>query len=160
VLSLSAYCFWLSLHPDTWSILNSINLIFHEAGHSIFFFFGEFFQIAAGSLFQIFLPCIFVFYFWRRGEKYSASLLLFWVGESVLEVAHYAADAQLMLLPLLGGDSVIHDWNYLLTSLNLINQTPIIAHGIFSLGIILICVATIVGLTYADKDKSYLYTLK
>lgn len=61
-----------------------------------------------------------------------------------INVSTYAGDAIVMQLTLLGGDSVIHDWNYILTSLNILSWTPQIAFLLYGVGII--CVG--VGITY------------
>lgn len=34
---------------DNWTIIDSVDLVFHEAGHTIFFMFGELFRVLAGS---------------------------------------------------------------------------------------------------------------
>jgi hypothetical protein len=64
-----------------------VNLLIHEAGHVIFMPFGEFISIAGGSLFQLIVPAVFAAYFFRRGQFFSAALVLFWLGESMLNVA-------------------------------------------------------------------------
>src|SRR5581483_9009640 len=97
------------------------------AGHWIFAPFGEFIGILGGSLNQVLIPAVFVGYFWWRDQKWEASVVLFWLGVNFLEVAHYAADAVVMQLPLLGGDGVIHDWHYLLATTNTLAYTKEIA---------------------------------
>jgi hypothetical protein len=114
-----------------------VNLIIHEAGHSILLFFGQFIQVLGGSLFQVFVPLIFAVYFFIREDIYSSGIILLWVGESVIEVSRYASDATLMQLPLLGGDNVIHDWNWLLSYTNLLQHTSLIASIIFTVGVLI-----------------------
>ena len=60
-------------------------------------------MIAGGSLFQVIMPGLFVGYFWYHRKFYSAALVLFWVGESILNVSVYAGDSLALQLPLLGG---------------------------------------------------------
>ena len=118
-------------------IVTIVNLIIHEAGHSILFFFGQFIQVLGGSLFQVLIPFIFAVYFFIREDIYSSGIILLWVGESVIEVSRYAGDAILMQLPLLGGDNVIHDWNWLLSNTNLLQHTALVASIIFTVGVLI-----------------------
>ena len=118
-------------------IVTIVNLIIHEAGHSILFFFGQFIQVLGGSLFQVFVPLIFAIYFLIQEDIYSSGIILLWVGESVIEVSRYAGDAILMQLPLLGGDNVIHDWNWLLFNTNLLQHTALVASIIFTVGVLI-----------------------
>jgi hypothetical protein len=130
----SYYCFTY----QTWHFLDNINLIIHEAGHIIFLPFGEFLHILGGSFWQVVFPLMFVLYFYQRREYFSASVVLFWVGQSLINVSVYASDAIAMQLPLLGGDSSIHDWNALLQMTGLLKYTSAIGSGIFFLGVLLI----------------------
>src|SRR5438876_3982110 len=119
----SLYFFWCAYDPFQWHLIDGVNLVIHEAGHIVFRPFGEFLMIAGGSLFQVIMPAVFVGYFCYQRQFYSAALVLFWVGESILNVSVYAADSVAQQLPLLGGPDSIHDWNYLLTRLNLLSET-------------------------------------
>ena len=98
-------------------------------------------MIAGGSLFQVIMPALFVGYFWYHGQYYSAALVLFWVGQSILNVSVYAGDSLALQLPLLGGQDSVHDWNYMLSSLNLLPATAKIAGAIRLLGTIVIALA-------------------
>ncbi len=122
-----------ALNPR-WHFLDGVNLLIHEAGHVLFRPFGEVGMIAGGSLFQVIIPAIFVGYFLIQHQFFSGALVFFWLGESLLNVSVYAADAQAMALPLLGGAHVIHDWNYLLNEWALLPVTPIVALLIQILG--------------------------
>jgi hypothetical protein len=136
----SAYFIYYAFTYNKWHFLDSVNLIIHEAGHIIFMFFGTFMHIAGGSLLQILFPLVFAFYFFNRKEYFSSSLVLFWVGQNILNVSLYASDAIKMELPLLGGDGVGHDWNNLLTMTNLLPYTDTIGKLLFSIGIfVIIC---------------------
>jgi hypothetical protein len=137
----TAYFLWCAYDPSQWHLIDGVNLLIHEAGHIVFSPFGEFMMIAGGSLFQVIMPALFVGYFIYNEKYYSASLVLFWVGESILNVSVYAADSIALQLPLLGGQDSVHDWNYLLTSLNLLSSTSTVAGMIRFLGTIVIVVA-------------------
>ena len=92
-------------HPWVY-VLDEANLIFHEAGHTLMPF-GEVVNLLGGSLFQLLVPLAVVVSFVRRREFFSALVALWWMGESMLGVARYVADARAQELTLLGGD---HDF--------------------------------------------------
>lgn len=123
-------------NPESFHFISSVNLIIHEAGHFIFLFFGQFIQILGGSLLQVLIPLLFAIYFFLRQDNFSSGLILIWVGQNITEVARYASDAIVMQIPLLGGENVIHDWNYLLSTIGLLKYTPIIGGFINIIGIL------------------------
>jgi len=128
----TVYFLWIAYDPMQGSFLDMVDLPIHETGHLLFRPFGEFMSIAGGSLFQVILPTVFVGYFayWQR-NPYSAAIVLFWVGQSILNVWVYAADAVVMRLVLTSGltgsEGGFHDWNYLLTETGLIGSTIAVA---------------------------------
>ncbi|HUQ32132.1 MAG TPA: hypothetical protein VM095_08425 [Pyrinomonadaceae bacterium] len=136
-----AYFLWAAAHPGEWRLIDGLNLVIHEAGHVVFRPFGEFLMIAGGSLFQVIVPLVFTGYFFFNKKEFSSAFVLFWAGESLLNVSVYAADAVEMQLPLLGGDNSIHDWNYMLDQLDLLRQTQSIALIIRAVGTLTIIVA-------------------
>lgn len=147
------YFFWLASNPSKWHFIDGVDLVFHEAGHLLFIFFGAFLSAAGGTICQLVIPAMFPVYFYLKGYYYSAALVLFWLGQSFLNVSVYAADAQKMQLPLLGGDNSGHDWNYLLSTLNLLNRTPEVATSIYTLGVLTIGAATFLSIFAAIKKK-------
>lgn len=149
-VALACLYFWYYVKTYTeWHFIDNVNLVFHEAGHAIFFFTGEFCNIAAGSIFQIALPLFISLYFFAQKEKISAALCLLWVGQNMLNVSLYVKDSIVMQLSLLGGDSVIHDWNYLLSTTNTIQYSSNIALSFYILGISTILLGTIFSLYFA-----------
>ncbi|HEY6330094.1 MAG TPA: hypothetical protein VI756_12215 [Blastocatellia bacterium] len=137
------YFLWCAWHPHEPRLIDGANLLIHEAGHIFFNPFGEFMMIAGGSLFQVIMPGIFVAYFVYQHKPYSAALVLFWVGESIVNVSVYAADAAAMELPLTGGPDSVHDWNYLLTHLGMLGATAAIGRTIHIIGALTILTALI-----------------
>ena len=153
-LAATAYFVYYATTPTEWHFIDNVNLIIHEAGHIIFLPFGEFMHILGGSLFQVIFPLIYVIYFYIRREYYSAALLLFWVGQNLINVSVYAGDAIAMQLPLLGGDSVIHDWNWLLSHLGILSYTPIVASTLYWLGVLVIGIAAALVTYIASNSKA------
>jgi hypothetical protein len=149
-----AYFLWAALHPDEWRMIDGVNLVIHEAGHIFFMPFGEFLMIAGGSLLQVILPLVFAGYFYYHRKFYSCALVLLWVGESLLNVSVYAGDSVLMQLPLLGGNDSIHDWNYMLDRLGLLDHTQTIARAIRLSGSLTIVCATLWALICARRHSS------
>jgi hypothetical protein len=147
----SAYFLWCAYDPYQWHLIDGVNLLIHEAGHIIFRPFGEFMMIAGGSLFQVIMPALFVGYFWYHEKYYSAAMVLFWVGESVLNVSVYAGDSLALQLPLLGGEDTVHDWNYMLSASNLLQSTKTIAGVIRALGTVTIFLACFGVFKFATK---------
>ena len=122
-------------------ILDGANLIFHEAGHVLFVFFGEFLQVLGGSVTQVAIPAMCAGYFARRRQPAALAAALFWAGESTTNVAIYVADARRLALPLLGGDGTTHDWNYLLERLGLLEWADLLGRLVFALGAVAILAA-------------------
>ena len=146
--------FWkCAINHTSWHFIDYVNLIFHEAGHVIFSFFGTLIHIAAGSAFQVLIPLFLATYFFYKEEKISGSIVLLWVGQSILSVSVYAHDAINMNLELLGGDAVSHDWNTLLTMTGLLKHTYTIANTLYGLGIGVVIVGTILTLYYTSRPK-------
>jgi len=147
----SAYFLWCAYDPWQWHLIDGVNLVIHEAGHIVFYALGEFMMIAGGSLFQVLMPLLFVGYFAYQRQFYSAALVLFWVGESILNVSVYAADSLALQLPLLGGSDSMHDWNYLLSSLNMLPATAKVAGTIRVLGTLTIIGAGVAAFWFARR---------
>ena len=144
---LSVYFLWIAWDPMQGSFLDTVDLPIHETGHLIFRIFGEFLGIAGGSLFQVIVPAAFVGYFYWQRSYYSAAIVLFWVGQSLLNVWVYAADALVMQLVLTSGmtgnEGGFHDWNYMLSTLGLLGSTKSIAGIIRFAGTLTIIVAAV-----------------
>jgi hypothetical protein len=99
----------------------------------------------------VIVPGVFAGYFFFKGNQYASALVLFWLGESLLNVSVYAADSIVMQLPLLGGNDAIHDWNYMLDHLNLLRQTSTIAFMIRALGTLAIFFALVWAVVSAKR---------
>jgi hypothetical protein len=146
------YFFFYLVTKDEWHFIDNVNLIFHEAGHTIFSVFGEFLYVLGGSLFQVMFPFVFVLYFFLRKEYFSSALLLYWVGQNLINVSIYASDAVSMRLDLLGGDSVGHDWHSMLSSLHLLHYTNEISLFIYVLGVFIMFGAMCLSIYYSRMD--------
>ncbi|MEI6660397.1 MAG: hypothetical protein WCK91_03170 [bacterium] len=150
------YIYYIQSDPyhmnENWNMIDGVDLLIHEAGHWIFSFFGEFITVLGGSLNQILIPCVFTGYFFLRREYYSASIVLFWVGQNILNVATYMGDSIVQQLPLLGGDGSNHDWAFLLTRMGVIQNTEAISSAFRDFGI-LVFIFAMLGCLYFSVEK-------
>ena len=150
---LSIYFVWVMLTPMQGSFLDLVDLPIHEFGHLLFRPFGEFMMIAGGSIFQVIMPAVFVGYFVWHFKYYSAAIVLFWVGQSIINVYVYAADAQVMQLVLTSGmtgsEGGFHDWNYMLSRTGMLSSTKTVAGIIRAIGSLTIITAVVLSIYYS-----------
>ncbi|MCI5051389.1 MAG: hypothetical protein MRY57_03700 [Candidatus Pacebacteria bacterium] len=116
--------FWfLFTDAQPW-IINSINILFHEAGHWIFFIFGQFLYVLGGTLGEILMPTIFIISFWMKDNIPGQAFSWWWLSTAFYSVSIYVSDARAQRLELIGGPGG-HDWFYLL------GQTRLLDYDIF-----------------------------
>lgn len=140
--------------PSTYRFLDRVDLVFHEAGHVFFAFFGEFIGILGGSLMQVLIPAGIVAYFvWHR-QRYSAAVTLFWVAQSLFNVSVYVRDARVRVLPLLGGEDTLHDWNYILARLNLLRWDQALGNVIYTVGLVTLGASVLWGFYCSKAEES------
>jgi hypothetical protein len=112
ILLLLPYVLWLSkyskayvesihgktIHLDFDGVMQSLHYLFsnanaivHEAGHGVCYLFAcpEFITALNGTLFQLLLPMIFIFYYYKRGNTLLAGLGGIWLGQNLIYVAWY-----------------------------------------------------------------------
>lgn len=104
------YTVWLVFAYD-YHFLDGVNLLFHEAGHPLFGLFGQTLGFLGGTLMQLIMPAAAGVHFLGRSQRFEAMICGFWIGESLLNIAWYMADAMAMAISRVGGE--IHDWNWL-----------------------------------------------
>jgi hypothetical protein len=128
------------------SYMHLVNLPFHEAGHVIFSPFGRFIQVLGGTLGQWLAPIAVTVAFLLKADRFAASVGLWWLGQSFMDIAPYMNDAragQLMLIGGVTGSEVedYHDWEIILTRLGLMQYDHVIARILFSCGILMMLAA-------------------
>lgn len=133
------------------SFMHLVDLPFHEAGHIIFSPFGRLISVLGGSLIQLLVPaiCIIAFLLKTR-DTFAATVGLWWLGESFMDLAPYINDARVQKMILLGGVTGrdvpgYHDWNYLLRKLDMLRHDHSIASCAHNLGVTLILISFIWG---------------
>jgi hypothetical protein len=110
-------------------ILDSANLAFHEAGHPIFGLLAVRLGVYGGTLMQLLLPAACVWECYRRENTYGFYACLVWIGENLLNIARYIADARVHQLPLVGGldPEEFHDWTQILGRWGLLQHETTLA---------------------------------
>lgn len=124
-------------------------LIFHEAGHVVFRLFGEWVTVLGGTLGQLIMPAILGgALLIKNRDPFGASIGLWFLGVSLLDIAPYMYDAlhpQLMLLSGRTGETGDHDWIYLFSSMGLLPKSHFIGGLIHKFGSMTVLVAIVWG---------------
>ncbi len=151
---------YLLMHRGEYSLIDNADLVIHEAGHFFFMFFGKFIYTLGGTLMQIILPSIIVWYFLKNKYRTGVQFALLWLGQNFINISVYAADARARKLPLLGGNHVYHDWNYLLNQINLLNYDTEVGYLFFGIAGLIFAVVFFIPLVidtdytdYTDKTN-------
>lgn len=138
------------LNHETWWFIQNVNLIFHEAGHVLFMFFGETLHILGGSLVEILIPILVTIHFIHSKQIFSAACTCWWSSTAFLSVSIYASDAQERVLPLITNDVSTHDWFNLLLKFNLLKYDDLVGFVFFCSS--LVSVSLLILLILRDKD--------
>lgn len=137
------------------SVLHLPNLVFHEAGHIIFGFFGRFLAVLGGSLFQVVFPLVFAVAFLRQHNPFAAAVCTWWAGQNLIDVAPYIADARALQLVLLGGRTGAevegHDWEFLLTELQWLHLDRAIGAWTHRIGLVVMVASIVWGATVVTR---------
>ncbi|KAB2846881.1 MAG: hypothetical protein F9K45_00920 [Melioribacteraceae bacterium] len=134
-------------------LLDHFNLLIHEGGHGIFKIFGDFIYTLGGTLMQIILPSLFIFYYLKNRKKTGAQISFIWLGQNFLNISIYAGDAFDRKLPLLGGNKVYHDWTHLLNQTGLILYAKETACFFFALGLISFLFCLLIPILIKDEQQ-------
>lgn len=141
--------YWL-INRGNYTFIDTADLIIHEGGHLVFMLFGKFIYTLGGTLMQILLPSLIVFYFFRNQYKTGVQVSLLWLGQNLINISVYAADAQAHKLHLLGGNKVYHDWTYILSTLGILELDYLVGYFFVALAVIVFIVSLIMPLIMYD----------
>ena len=150
MLGLGAYGILGAFDLQRLWLLDGANLLFHEAGHVVFSFLGEFIGIMGGTFLQLAIPAGLAVAFFRQSQMFSASVMLFWYGENYFGIAHYIKDARAQILPLVGGE--IHDWGYMLGRFHLLLYDQLIGNAAWCAGLMTVITAVVAGIYFSKKE--------
>lgn len=147
-------CYWsyvLFFNNSSWILTDYVNLMFHEAGHFIFMFFGEFISFLGGTILQISIPIGIFVYFFLKQQYFSSLFVLFWIGDNLINIGNYMKDAIPMSLPLLIEGST-HDWNWIFSQLHLLPLSYFIGSFVcfIGFGCLLVSLISILVIIFRD----------
>lgn len=144
LLLLMPYVFWLSKYTDSYvsrihgktvhfnldgmllsfhNLINGGNMIVHEAGHGVCYLLPcpEFLMFMNGTLFQLALPLIFIYYYYKKGQKVLSGLGGMWLAQNLVYVAWYMSYAQTPnRYPFFLGGSATHDFWYMFSQMGVL----------------------------------------
>jgi len=149
IIILPIAIYWC-INRGNYGLIDNVDLVIHEAGHVFFTLFGKFIYTLGGTLMQIIIPGIIAGFFFRNNYRTGVQFALLWLGQNLINISVYAADAKAQKLHLLGGNKVYHDWNYILNQLGLLGHDQIIGYIIFVAAIIIFIAAVLMPLITQD----------
>jgi len=147
IIPIAAY--WV-FNRGEFGLLDNADLVIHEAGHFFFSFFGKFIYTLGGTLMQIILPSIIASFFFRNNYRTGVQFALLWLGQNLINISVYAADARARKLSLLGGNKVYHDWHYLLGEIGILEYDHIVGYVFVGIAITIFAVAILMPLLIHD----------
>jgi hypothetical protein len=129
------------------SIIGGLNLGIHELGHLVFGFLGQAVSVAGGTILQLAVPVFAFFNFYRQKDFFAIALSFGWLSTNFFNIATYVADASRQELPLvsIGGAGVCHDWEYMLSSMQILQYDAVIAGMIRLLAVLSMLVCFVSG---------------
>ena len=107
-------------------------------------------------MFQLAFPVAVATHFHRRGHLAGAAAGAVWLGESLLNVARYMADARSQALPLVGGGD--HDWAEIFGRWHILHLDTRVA-GLTRFAAVLLMAATVL-VNLAPPNPYFAATLK
>ena len=121
----SSYQFNLIYAPTI--LVSGLTIWIHEAGHIYWMWGGDTMHSFGGTFNEIIFPGIPFAYCLYKNHFSLAGLFIFWLGLNCFGISRYMGDARAQVLPLLGGDSLRHDWNNIFKNLDLLELDQEIA---------------------------------
>ncbi|MBZ0200477.1 MAG: hypothetical protein K8H86_11460 [Ignavibacteriaceae bacterium] len=142
--------FYLLKNRGEYGLIDNFDLVIHEAGHFFFSFFGNFIYTLGGTLMQMLIPMLFIWYFWKNYYRTGVQFSLLFLGQNLINISVYAADAQARKLPLLGGNKVYHDWHYILNEIGILQHDAVVGYVFVGLAIVIFIIALLMPLIIQD----------
>ena len=132
-------------------VIDTIDLFIHEGGHGIFKVFGQFLHFLGGSLIQFIIPTATIIVFLRTSGPRSLMATLYWLGQNMINVSIYIADAPKQQLTLISRHAM-HDWRWLCGYMGIMDSAGDLAAVVSFLGTISLLGAIGVTVYYIVYD--------
>lgn len=116
-------------------VIDTIDLFIHEGGHGVFRFFGQFLYFLGGSLIQFIIPITTIIVFLRTSGPRTLMVTLYWLGQNMINVSIYIADAPKQQLTLISRHAM-HDWRWLCGYMGIMDSAGDLAAVVAFLGTI------------------------
>ena len=143
VLAFAVAC--LGFHwfgAESWvPLLDSANLALHEAGHPLVSILSARATVYGGTLFQLVFPLAAAWHFHRLANLTGVAASMVWLGENLLNIARYMADARVQELPLVGNGD--HDWTEIFGRWGVLHLDGRIAGMVRGAGVVLVIGAVV-----------------
>lgn len=155
LISLAIYGVFGAFNHRLFDFINGANLLFHEAGHVFFGFFGEYVGVWGGTLLQLLIPGGLGVAFLVKRDKFAASIMFFWMGQNFVHISDYINDSRAQVLSYVGGD--IHDWHYILTKAGILHQDLLVGRIAWSFSLIIMlgaCLFGMISLWKGEKESA------
>lgn len=152
IFGLVVFNLWMIFRSAQPWIISSLNIFFHEAGHWIFYIFGDFLHALGGTLGEIIMPSLFIFHFWRRQDLAGQAFGYWWLSTAFYSISIYASDARAQQLYLIGGPGG-HDWFYMLGRLRLLDYDIFIGRIFILLALLATTYMAWLGYRYWQLQK-------
>jgi len=104
-------------------------------------------MVAGGSILQCLVPIISIFIFYRQRDFFAISISFGWLSTNLFYIATYIADSRSMSLPLVSpfGCEPLHDWNYILGKMGMLNYDTALASFIRLMAIVSMLICLVYG---------------
>lgn len=133
-------------------LMDLVDLAFHEGGHVLFgLLCSRFLMVCGGTAMQLLLPAAAAWHFRERQERASACGALWWLGQNLLGIGHYVADARAQQLDLVAGG--VHDWTYLLETVGLLTHDEGLGSAVQVLGCFIMALS-MVGIYVYSRERA------
>lgn len=131
-------------------VISTFVLVFHEAGHVLFSFFGQFMAVAGGTLLQLIVPMsLMIAFVYKYQNPFGGAVAMWLLGYAFIDAGPYCFDAMDMQLLLLGGGTGQeiggHDWNNMLRWTGTLHLHETIALFLDTTGEVLIITSVMFG---------------
>ncbi|MCG8418656.1 MAG: protein kinase [Proteobacteria bacterium] len=114
-------------------LIDQIDNALHKLGYRLFASAGYTVQLLGGTIVQLALPLLLALILLWREYRFAAVVCLWWLGENLIHIARYVADAPVGLrMPIVGGTNT---WTHLLSDWWLLGKATEIARVVHLTGL-------------------------